>query len=99
MGTIGAAFAPDGHAVVDVVDWDGIRRTAATAEHNHVWVRDFEPDHEYRYQVTVDDRPWAGERWDWRLGPHGDTFAPSGHGYDLPFRTQPDAHEVAPVPS
>ena len=77
---------------------DGQRRAATTEDYNHVWVEDLEPDRLYRYQVTVNDRRWAeGELWDWRVGPDGGTFAPSGRRYDLRFRTHPDPQEMTPV--
>ena len=97
-GTIGAGSAPYGRAIVEVFDRDGQRRAATTEDYNHVWVEDLEPDRLYRYQVTVNDRRWAeGELWDWRVGPDGGTFAPSGRRYDLRFRTHPDPQEMTPV--
>lgn len=91
-GTIGAESPPYGRARVDVFDEDGVVASASTDECNHVWVEGLEPDHEYRYRITVDGAEWAsGELWDWRLGDGGGGgLAPSGRRYDMRLRTHPE---------
>jgi hypothetical protein len=97
-GTIGVESAPYGRATVDVFDHGQHVASASTDDRNHVWVEGLEPDHEYRYRVTVDGAEWAaGERWDWRLGPGGGGPAPAGRRYVPRLRTHPDADEDAPV--
>ena len=59
-GTIGVESAPYGQATVDVFDDERRVATASTDERNHVWVEGLEPDHEYRYRVTVDGADWGG---------------------------------------
>ena len=61
-GTIGAESAPYGRGVVEVFDADSLIASATTLDHNHVWVEGLEPDHEYRYRITVDGAEWAGGR-------------------------------------
>ena len=96
-GTIGAESASYGPARVDVLDGGRIVASASTDERNHVWVEGLEPDHQYRYRITVDGTEWAsGERWDWRLGVDGGGgLDRSGRRYDLRLRT----HPVGDVPA
>ena len=99
-GTIGVESAPYGPAVVDVLDGDRVVASASTADRNHVWVEDLEPDREYRYRITVDGEPWAaGECWDWQLGADGEVggLAPSGRRYDCRLRTHPADDDAVPV--
>jgi tartrate-resistant acid phosphatase type 5 len=97
-GTIGVESAPYGRATVDVFDDGRLVASATTSERNHVWVEGLEPDHGYRYRVTVDGAEWAGgERCDWQLGPGGGGLAPSGRRYDLRLRTHPDGDDDVPV--
>ena len=97
-GTIGAESAPYGRGVVEVFDADSLVASVTALDRNHVWVEGLEPDHEYRYRITVDGAEWAaGERWDWRLDEAGGTLAPCGRRYDLRFRTHPDVDDFVPA--
>ena len=97
-GTIGAESAPYGLATVEVFDDERRVATSSTGERNHVWVDGLEPDHEYRYRVTVNGTDWAGgERWGWQLGPATGGLAPSGRRYDQRLRTHPHAEADVPV--
>jgi hypothetical protein len=97
-GTIGVESAPYGRATVEVLDEGRVVATAGTVERNHVWVEGLEPDHAYRYRVTVDGALWgAGERWDWELGPGGGGLVLSGRRYDLRLRTHPRPDEHVPA--
>ena len=97
-GTIGAESAAYGRGVVEVFDGDSVVASAITLDRNHVWVEGLEPDHEYRYRITVDGDEWAaGERWDWRLDEAGGTLARCGRRYDLRFRTHPGVDDFVPA--
>ena len=97
-GTIGVESAPYGQATVDVFDDERQVAAASTDERNHVWVEGLEPDHEYRYRVTVDGADWGGgDNWDWQLGAGGGGLALSGRRYDQRLRTHPRADDHVPV--
>lgn len=98
--SIGARSAPYGDARVQVFDDDGrVVASAETSEANHVWVRGLRPATTYRYEVTVDGRPWAPEecqRWE-RLDGERGRLVPAGRTYDCRFRTFPDPDGDDPV--
>jgi tartrate-resistant acid phosphatase type 5 len=97
-GTIGAQSASYGRASVEVFDGGSLAGSATTDDRNHVWVEGLQPDHEYRYRITVDGAEWAsGERWDWELGDAGGTLAQCGRGYDFRFRTHPRVDDYVPT--
>ncbi|PVG83944.1 metallophosphoesterase [Nocardioides gansuensis] len=96
---IGHAAESFGPTVVEVLDAGrGRVLSRAHSDATWTWVRDLEPDTDYRYRVLVDGREWAaGERWDWvedRRG--GYDLAPAGLSYDLRFRTWPEPHAETP---
>lgn len=94
--TIGARSEPYGEAVVEV-DRDGeLIARVETAERNHAWIGDLEPETSYRYRVIVNGEPWAeGERWDWDA--ERGTLTAAGRRYDNRFRTLPAPSTDAPV--
>jgi hypothetical protein len=68
----------------------------STDEHNHVNITGLEPDTEYRYEVTVDGRPWAaGELLDWSV--EDATLVNDGGRYDNRFRTFPAPDQDVPI--
>ncbi len=91
--SIGARSEPYGDARVQVFDGDGrLAGEARTSETNHVWVTGLHSDTEYRYEITVDGRPWVPDscmRWQPIDGDRGE-LRPAGRTYDCRFRTFPN---------
>jgi tartrate-resistant acid phosphatase type 5 len=97
--TIGARSEPYGTAVVTVRDaaTGEVAAVEGTKSANFVRVSGLLPDTEYRYEVTVNDEPWAdGELLDWVVQDEGGGLAALGGRYDNRFRTH--AHPVEPAP-
>src|SRR5215211_3637506 len=94
--SIGARSAPYGSARVNVYAMDGTLAAAASTETtNYCWANGLTPDTRYRYEVTVNDDPWAkDERWDWAPG-ETQGLVQRGGRYVNEFRTDPDP-DVAP---
>ena len=89
--SIGARSAPYRAARVNVYDLAGaLVATAFTETTNFCWVSGLQPDTPYRYEVIVNDQPWAeGERWDWTRGATQGLVQRGGR-YVNEFRTHPD---------
>jgi tartrate-resistant acid phosphatase type 5 len=91
--SIGARSKPYGNARVQIFDAGGrLAGEARTSDTNHVWIKGLDPDTTYRYEVTVDDRPWAPDtcmRWQPIDGDRGE-LRPAGRTYDCRFRTFPE---------
>jgi tartrate-resistant acid phosphatase type 5 len=90
--TIGARSEPYGEARVQVFTGDGrLAGEARTKEANHVWITGLDAATDYRYEVTVDGRPWVPEtclRWHAIDDERGE-LRPAGRTYDCRFRTFP----------
>lgn len=97
--TIGARSEPYGSARVEVMNDSGaLVASAETTTSNHVWVTGLSPDTAYTYRVLVNGEEWAaGERRDWRDGPHGPGLYKSGRTYHNRFRTHPHPEQPAPL--
>jgi tartrate-resistant acid phosphatase type 5 len=97
--SIGARSAPYGPARVNAYETDGtLAATGFTETTNFCRLTGLRPDTSYRYEVIVNDEPWAaGERWDWSPG---DTqgFVQQGGQYRNEFRTHPDPQSAAAGP-
>ena len=89
--SIGARSAPYGPARVNVYDARGeLAATGATDTTNFCWISGLAADTTYRYEVIVNDEPWAaGERWDWAPG-DSQGLIQTGGRYVNQFRTYPD---------
>jgi len=89
--SIGARSAPYGPARVNVFDLHGaLVATAFTETTNFCWITGLAADTRYRYEVLVNNEPWAdGERWDWSPGASQGLEQRGGH-YVNEFRTYPD---------
>jgi hypothetical protein len=95
--TIGARSASYGPALVEVFDRGGtLVSSAETADANHSWVFNLQPDTEYSYRVTVNNEVWGdGERRDWVASGPKRGLVPIGGKYVNRFRTLPSP--VAPL--
>ena len=98
--SIGARSATYGPARVNVYDDDSgtLAATAFTETTNFCWITGLRPDTRYRYEVVVNDEPWAdGERWDWSVG-EASGLTQQGGRYRNAFRTHPDPHAPSDAP-
>ena len=95
--SIGARSRPYGHAVVEVFDEDGNRAgRVETSTENHAWITGLAAATQYRYEVTVDGKPWPPpECMSWhRIDAERGELRPAGRTYDCRFRTFPEPGEA-----
>ena len=97
---IGERSETYGPARVELFGEDGRRvASAMTSDRNHVWIDGLQPETVYRYEISVQGRPWlAGQRYDWAAGPDGERgLYPSRRTYDCRFTTDPAPETSAPL--